>query len=188
MNCRNWYKADSGAGVTVSTGSGNITTAAETIGAITLTAEWSAKAADNSTAFNLSSGRLSLVDTNDGKTYVYNGTVDAAHKQEVAAANRGGEQFIIVSVTLSATGLNSAQYGTYGVVVNAADVLKLYQTESATSVTWGTSNFAASLTLADMVINSAAPSKTYSFIVVAAGADSQQNAVTGSLSVAVTAK
>ena len=182
-----WYKA-SAANPSITSGSTqDIATALENATSLNLTATWSAKKADNSTTFTLGTDKVSLVDLADGKTYAYNGTADADHKQEVAT--RGGEQFVIVNLHLAATGLTSSQYGTYSVSVSAGaidatpnpasptnqDILYIYKTKSATSVTWGASNFDKSLSL-DNIVFSEGTSISYdcSFIVVGKGLEVDQ--------------
>ena len=182
IDLKAWYKA-TGAIVSITTPTSTIATAEETVGTITLSCAWSAKKANNTDVFALTGAtpdKLSFVDFTDGKTYVYNGTVDENHKQEVSS--RGGEQFAIVTVRLTGT-ITSAQHGSYKFTVEAGandsttqDILYIYQTVGATSVTRTEANFGKSLDLAaSTTLSSASVDVSYSFIVAAKGLDQDQS-------------
>lgn len=183
-----WYKADK-AGVTVTTNTQAIDTAAETIGAITLGCTWSAKKTNTETAFTLGTDNLSLVELSSGNSYVYQGTVDSSgtdHRK--AVANRAGEQYIKVTIRLQGT-VNSAQYGTYTVTVAAgeydADVLYLQSSESA--ISWVEGSFAKSLEFT-LTVSANAVDQSYSFWLVAKGienVDQSSSKNGGSLTVTV---
>ena len=158
----------------------------------------------------MNSDKLSFVDLNDGKTYVYNGAADAGHKQEVAS--RAGEKFIVVTARITGTGITSAQYGSYTMKVSAGaldaspdpenatdeDILYIYKDVGKTGfastdpndAAWGTANFLKEITLGTLTVDAASVDQSYVFIVAAKGLDVAQNShyKSGSLTISATAQ
>ena len=186
-----WYVAASATFNTIAETS-NIATAAETVGAISLTASWSAKKTNTNDDFALTGAKpdkLSLVDWSNGNTYVYAGTADPANKKTVAT--RAGIQYAKVTVTLTGT-VNSSQYGTYTGTVSAGsgenDIL--YLQDATNAIAWDngqdTAEFSKSLEFT-VAISADSVNVSYSFWVIAKGLEVDQTTTknSGSLSVSV---